>query len=347
MEKDMKLIGMMMAMIGLMLGGCSDEQTGMVKQTPAEVTAEVMTLSAVSLPRHYHTSGTVSSDHKVAVSSRLSGYIRSIKVREGDRVVAGDLLFSVDPVDARQSYAQAKADLADAAGDMKRYQSLLGDHAVTQQQYDKVRLRYTVAQSRVVQAKNQLKYAEVRAPVNGVVVEKHASRGDLATPGQPLLVLEDPASLLVETYVSEQYVARLHEGDGVQVSIPGLDKTVGGSIRQIVKSADRLSHQFLVKVVLADGNNAYPGMFAEVYFAVGVRPAVVVPDAALLSRSGLMGVYVLDGTGIAHYRQVRTGERTDAGVEILAGLAAGDVIAWSDDAGLHSGVQVNRKAAAE
>jgi len=339
----MKRMAVMLTVAGLSLAsltGCSDKQDEVTVAPVVDMGAHVVTLSATTMPRHYHTSGTVSSDHKVAVSSRLSGYIRSIKVREGDRVKAGQLLFSVDPVDARQAYAQARADQADAAADLQRYRSLLADHAVSQQQYDKIRLRYTVAQSRVVQAKNQLQYAEVRAPVNGVVVEKHASRGDLATPGQPLLVLEDPASLLVETYVSEQYVARIHEGDAVQVFVPGLKRETSGEIRQIVKSAGRLSHQFLVKVVLSTGSGAYPGMFAEVHFVVGSRKAIIIPQAAALSRSGLAGTYVLDEQGLAHYRQLRLGKSAGQGVEVLAGLKVGDVIAWREDSTLRSGVRV-------
>ncbi|WP_018293617.1 efflux RND transporter periplasmic adaptor subunit [Mariprofundus ferrooxydans] len=322
------------------LSGCTDESQQSETKAPVEVSAHTMTLAATALPVHYHTSGAVSSDHKVSISSRLSGYIRSIKLREGDRVKSGQLLFDVDPVNARQAYAQAKADLADAESDMKRYRSLLAEHAVSQQQYDKVRLRYVVAQSRVVQAENQLQYAEVRSPVNGIVVEKHASSGDLATPGQPLLVLEDPSSLLVETYVSEQFVATIHENDAVRIFIPGLAKTIDGHIRQIVKSADRLSHQFLVKVALSAESGAYPGMFAEVNFSVGERQAIVVPGKALLNRSGLSGIYVMDKQGLAHYRQLRTGEQTDKGIEVLAGLEAGDVIAWRDDGALRSGVRI-------
>jgi len=324
----------------LLLTGCSDEQQQADALTPVDIAAQTKTLAAIALPVHYHTSGTVSSDHKVSVSSRLSGYIRSIKVREGDRVKAGQLLFDVDPVNARQAYAQAKADQADAASDLNRYRSLLADHAVSQQQYDKVRLRYVVAQSRAVQAENLLQYAEVRSPVSGIVVEKHASSGDLASPGQSLLVLEDPSSLLVETYVSEQFVATIHEDDAVRVFIPGLDKTIDGHIRQIVKSADRLSHQFLVKVALSADGGAYPGMFAEVNFAVGKRMAIMVPETALQKRSGLVGIYVVDAQSIAHYRQLRTGEQGEQGVEVLAGLNAGDVIAWRPDGGLRSGMRV-------
>ncbi|MDQ6992984.1 MAG: efflux RND transporter periplasmic adaptor subunit [Mariprofundus sp.] len=336
-----KIVLNLFTLAGLaLLVACSAEQE--VKTAPplVAVVAHTATVATTTLPRNYHTSGAVSSDHKVAISSRISGYILSINVREGDRVQAGQRLFSVDPVELKQAAAQAKADQRDAAVDLKRYRSLLSDHAVSQQQFDKVFLRFTMARSRVLQAENQLLYAEVRAPVSGVVVEKHGSSGDLAIPGQPLLVLEDPSSLLVETYVSEQFITSIHENDSVNLFIPGLKKTVSGQVRQVVKSANRLSHQFLVKVALAADSGAYPGMFAEVLFVTGERLAVVVPKAALLKRSGLDGIYLLDEHHIAHYRQLRVGARRDGGVEILAGLKAGDQIVWRDDGSLRSGVRV-------
>ncbi len=341
---------LIMAGLVLALQACSDEGGHPVQNT-ALSQASVMTLKAVDVDVHYVTSGTVTSDHRVSISSRISGYIRKLPVREGDHVKKGQVLVRVDPVNARQGLIQAEADLANADADLKRYESLYRDHAASKQQLDRVRLRYKITRSQVAQARNHLGYAEVRSPVNGVVVEKRMSKGDLASPGAPILMIEDPVGLLVKTYVSEQFISILHEGDAEPVWIPALNKTIEGHIRQIVKAADPLSHQFLVKLALASDSGVYPGMFAEVHFSVGKRMTIAVPTAALVNRSGLVGIYVLDAQGIAHYRQLRIGNhlRFDGGkpghplrldVEVLAGLKAGDVIAWRSDGGLRSGDRV-------
>ncbi len=335
-------LGLVLALMSGMTA-CTSQDESSHARTPVRMTAETRTLVPVELPSLYHTSGVVSSDHRVAVSSRLSGYIRAITVREGDSVRRGQLLVRVDPVDARQAYKQAKADLINAETDLKRYQGLLAEHAVSQQQFDRIRLRYTLARSRLAQAENQLRYAEVHAPVDGIVVEKRASRGDLASPAQPLLILEDPSSLLVETHVSEQFITAIHEGDRVRISLPGIGREMDARVRQIVRAADALSHQFLIKLSIAPDNGAYPGMFAEVHFAVGSRQAIVVPETALVRRSGLAGIYVLDKRRVAHYRQVRLGPHLAEGVEVLAGLKADDVIAWRRDGALHTGVLVPKE----
>jgi len=311
------------------LSACSDESAPKAENYPT-ATAQTMTVQQQAVPAYYTTSGTVTSDHRVSISSRLSGYIRELTVREGDQVKAGQILVRVDPVDAKQALIQAKADLADAEADLNRYKELFKSGAVSKQQLSKIELRYTVAKSQVKQASNQLSYAEVRSPVAGVVVEKRLSQGDLAAPGMPILTIEDPASLLVETYVSESFISKIHESDIVNVTIPSLHQTFEGTVRQVVQAADPVSHQFLVKVALKASADIHPGMFAQAGFRVGERQAIIVPQSTLKTHSGLHAVYVLDTHGISQYRLVRLGQTWGDKVEIVAGLHDGDTIVWGN-----------------
>jgi len=311
------------------LTACSDESAPKTANYPT-ATAQTMTVQQQAVPAYYTTSGTVTSDHRVSISSRLSGYIRELTVREGDQVKAGQILVRVDPVDAKQALIQAKADLADAEADLNRYKELFKSGAVSKQQLSKIELRYTVAKSQVKQASNQLSYAEVRSPVAGVVVEKRLSQGDLAAPGMPILTIEDPASLLVETYVSESFISKIHENAIVDVTIPSLHQTFEGTVRQVVQAADPVSHQFLVKVALKASADIHPGMFAQAGFRVGERQAIIVPQSTLKTHSGLHAVYLLDAHGISQYRLVRLGQTLGDKVEIVAGLHDGDTIVWGN-----------------
>lgn len=328
---------------GLMLVSCgSDNQAGQTA-APVVAKAEALTLVAVDLPVRYVTSGTVTSDHRVSITSRISGYIRKLSVREGDSVKAGEVLVRVDPVNARQGLVQAEADLADAKADMNRYEELFKAGAVSKQQLDRVNLRYKVARSQVEQARNQLGYAEVRSPVDGVVVEKRLSKGDLASPGAAILVLEDPASLLVETHVSDQFVSGIHTGDEVEIEVSSLKQAFSGVVRQVVQAADAVSHQFLIKIALQAREDVHPGMYAQVGFKINSRKGLQVPVAAVINRAGLNGIYVRDGQGIAHYRQIRLGEQRTDQVEVLAGLHEGDTILWNGEPQLQSGMKVMAK----
>jgi len=326
----------------MQLTACSSEAPSTVSQpTLTSKVAHHTVVTMQSVPVRYITSGTVTSDHRVSISSRLSGYIRDMKVREGDQVKEGQVLLRVDPVNAKQTLIQAEADLANAKADMVRYDTLLQAGAVTTQQADKVKLRYQVAQSQVEQAKHQLSYAAILSPVSGVVVEKQMSQGDLAAPGMPILTLEDPSSLLVETYVSEQFVGLIHEGDHVDVEISALKQHFQGTVRQVVQAADPVSHQFLVKTSLPSVVDIHPGMYAQTGFHTGNRQALLIPAEATLSRaSGLHGVYVMDAAGITHFRQVRLGQKIAQSVEVLAGLHDDEQIVWDGQPELKTGMKV-------
>jgi len=322
------------------LTACNKASETAPEATLSSTVSQHLTLTSQEIPVRYVTSGTVTSDHRVSISSRLSGYIRDIKVREGDQVKVGQVLLYIDPVHAKQALIQAKADANNAKLEMQRYESLLQEGAVTSQQFDKVQLRYQLAKSQVKQARHQLSYAKITSPVRGVVVEKRMQKGDLASPGMPILMLEDPSSLLVETYVSEQFVVQIHEGDVVDVEVASLKKHFQGVVRQVVQAADPVSHQFLVKISLPSMKDIHPGMYAQAGFNVGMRKALLIPEAAVVIQAGLHAVYVMDASSIAHYRLIRVGQSFEGKLEVLAGLHVGDQVIWGGTPTLKTGMKV-------
>lgn len=330
-------------LIAAALAGCSDSPQKENAGDKAAVKANIMTIKSTNVPDHYFSSGIVTSDHRIAISSRLSGYVREMAVREGEKVSKGQILVRIDPVDSAQSLNQASADLADAKADYLRYKELFAANAVSKQQYDKASLRYRIASSRATQANNQMSYAEIASPVDGIVVQKMLNAGDLTNPGSPILVVEDPDKLLIETSVSEQFIDLLHPGDAVDVSVPAVQGHLSGQIRQVVNAADPSTHQFLIKISIPTSDKVRPGMFAEIGFRIGNKPAIVVPTQAVVLRSGLTGLYLVDSQHIAHYRQVRTGNTTGAGIEIVAGLQNGDRVAWTSQQPISSGMTVEAK----
>jgi membrane fusion protein, multidrug efflux system len=335
--KPNPFIGLLLPAL-LLFSACSHtpESTG---QQTASIDVPLVTVHNQDVAKHTISSGTVTSDKRISVASRLSGYIGNIEVREGDHVKQGDPLFRVDPVDVTQAVTQARADLRDAEADLNRYQALLKANAVSQQQFDKVQLRATLAKSRLAQAENQLQYAEVKAPVDGTVVKKLLNTGDLASPGATVLILENAQQLSVETYVSERFIAAIHVGDQASVELASMKEPVEAVVRQVVSAADPLTHQFLVKLSLPSGPEVLPGMFAEVRFTIGSRQALLLPAAAVVERNGLHGVYIADANNILHYRLIRPGREIDGHIEALAGLNDGDRIAASVPPQLVSGMK--------
>jgi RND family efflux transporter MFP subunit len=334
------------------LAGCQPHNKAAADQIKT-VNAQTLTLSLTEIPVADSAPGVVISEQQVQVASRLMGYIHDIPVHEGDTVKAGQLLFSIDPTDikgqvdqARAGLAQANAALSDAKADFERFSNLYKEESIPKVQFDKIKLQYNIAQSQanaaqsgLNTAESQLRYAEVRSPINGIVTQKMANKGDLAAPGKPVLAVENPAKLLIQTSVSNETYAHLKMGGSATVEIAG--NTLPGKIVRLVSAADAMSHTHLVKLDVPGIKGYSSGTFARVRFTVGSRQGISVPKAALLERAGISGVFVVEADGIAHYRMVRVGSEQNDLIEIEAGLNPGEKVVVSNAAGFDSGDRIN------
>jgi len=339
----------------LLVAGCQKHESTTAQEQGKTVPVTVVTVRLSTVPQIDETPGSVVSEHQVQVASRLMGYIRDIRVKEGETVTAGQLLFTIDPTDiqgqvnqAQAGLAQADAALADAKADYERFTNLYKDESISRQQYDKVKMMYNVAQSQAAAAhaglntaQSQMRYAEVRSPIGGVVTQKLASSGELAAPGRPVLVVENQGSLQIQTSVSDETFVRLKMGETVEVMIDGHAEPVKATISRLVGAADQMSHTHLVKLNLGKIKGLRSGAFASVRFAIGSRQGIRVPLEAVLQRAGISGVFVVDAQGIAHYRMVTVGGSIGGEVEIQAGLNVGDRVVVAGDTELDSGDRVN------
>lgn len=357
-----KSLFLRVALLGLaasLIAGCGKHESPETQPAPVgrTVSAEVQVVKQAPLNVRAEAPGSVVSQDQIQVASRLMGYIREIKVQEGQTVKAGQLLFVVDPTDiqaqanqARAGLAQAEAALADAKLDYERFGALYKEEAIPKAQWDKIRLQYQVAQQQVAAARaglgmatGQMRYASVVAPINGVVTQKMANAGDLATPGRPVLVIESLKKLQVRTQVGSDVYARIRVGDKVSIvrDDDAAQAPIVGVIAQVVPAADPASHSHLVKIDLPADSGLSSGSFVRAGFSVGSRNGIRVPAAALAERAGITGVFVVDAQGIARYRMVRTGAGEAGEVEILSGLTPGERVVVSHVDQLENGDKVN------
>ncbi len=338
----------------LALSGCGEKDKQQQTATPAaSVTAHIAVVQKTVLPVISTAPGSVIAEQQAQIASRLMGFIREINVQEGQSVVAGQRLFTVDPSDiqgqvsqARAGLAQAEAGLADAKNDYQRFATLYKEEAIPKQQWDKIRLQYQVAQQQAAAARAglgsaaaQMRYATLTAPFAGIITQKLANVGDLAAPGKPVLMLENQSRLQVQTSVSSAVFNHLKLGDSVSLQA-GSSTAITGKIARLVPAADPATRTYLVKIDLPQGTQLKSGMYVLVAFPTGQREGVRVPQSAVLDRAGITGVFVVDNQGIAHYRMVRVGDSSDGQVEIQAGLTPGERVVTSATAQLQSGDKI-------
>jgi RND family efflux transporter MFP subunit len=229
--------------------------------------------------------------------------------------------------------------LALAESTLKRYQNLYEKKSVSPQEFDEVKARQQAARARrdmaqagqgqaqaaLAEARTSLDYTRIRAPFDGVVTEKKADTGTLASPGMTIFTVEDVRRYRLEATVNENDLRYVRTGQQVSVVIDALDNTgLEGKVVQIVPAADSASRSFLVKIELPTDLQLRSGLFGRAQFSRGQRQALLIPRSAVVERGQLQGVFVLDQNRVASLRYVTVGKSSGSDIEVLAGLQSGE-----------------------
>lgn len=309
----------------------------------------------VGAPRQYITVGSVVSDSRIEVSSRLSGYLSELRVREGDNIHAGQSIARIDAPDVDAAIRQAEAGRIaaqaahdDANIDLDRFRQLHAKGFISDSDLRKMQLKVDATRETLNQAiaaldnaQEQRRYALITSPVSGTVVSVLSKPGDLVVPGAPILFVEGSRDLLFETNVNERQIATLRAGQPVTVTLDGIARPLTGRIARIVPSADPVTRTFPVKIALNAGG-IMPGMFGRAELPLGQNDAVVLPRAALVERGGLTGAFVVDAQQALRFRWLRLGREWSDRVEVLAGIGAGEQVALTVAEDAHEGDLVKK-----
>jgi RND family efflux transporter MFP subunit len=189
-------------------------------------------------------------------------------------------------------------------------------------------------------------YAVLTAPFAGIVTERRVDPGNLATPGVPLLTVEDIGRFRLEASIDAGRAALVRIGSQVPVQIDGIGALAGpATVAEIHEAVDPGSHAFIVKIDLPATPGLRSGLFGRVTFSAAAQPGIAVPQSAVVRRGQLAMVYVDEG-GRARLRMVHTGAPAAGRVAILAGLRTGDRVIVDPPPALPDGASVTAAAAA-
>jgi RND family efflux transporter MFP subunit len=189
------------------------------------------------------------------------------------------------------------------------------------------RARQEQSKAALAQARIGLEYTRIRAPFDGVVTERKLDPGAMASPGLPILSVEDISRYRLEATVNENDLHYIHLGQPVPVFIDTLGGSeLKGRVAQIVPGADPASRSFLIKIDLPGQRQVRSGLFGQAQFSRGEKQCLTVPQTAVIQRGQLQGAYVLNETNLAALRYVTLGKPAGMQVEILAGLQDGERI---------------------
>jgi RND family efflux transporter MFP subunit len=325
---------------------------------------DLITLHTGDLASGTVITGSIQPERRADLRAEISAVVLQVLKENGENVRRGDLLVRLDDTAIRDSLTSAQA-AERAAGQafdqaerqFQRLKTLRASGMTSTQQLEDAEIKRNNAQSdqvaaetRSVQARQQMQRTEVRAPFDGIVSERKVSAGDTAAIGKELVKVIDPASVRFYGFVSADKISSVTIGQKVDFRVNGYgQQEFAGVVKRIDAAADPTTRQVAVLVDFA-GNAQAPrvsGLYAEGRVETGSTAALMAPDVALVRNGDHAYVWRVRG-GVVQKVVVVLGERDTrrAGYVVRSGLADGDQVIRNPQSNLKDGAKVETMAAA-
>lgn len=302
-------------------------------------------------------SGSLDPEWQAEVAAKVDGRIEKVFVKEGDRVVKGQVLAVLEKTDtdadllaAQGAYADAEVNLRKAETDLVRYEKLYAQGAVSEQVVADYRFARDNARAKLDAARGSLqgmesKYAgtELTAPADGIVYKRYYQEGYYAKAGTALFAIADISSLKTIINIPEGEVYGVSVGNEAEVTVSAFDnKKIIGHIVRISPVADLPAHTFEAEVNVDNPEGLLAGVFATVNLTAQPKENVLtIPVYAIVMRDDQKTVFVVDDEGVVTRRVLTIGYTDDKIAEVLDGLTDGEVVVTGGQNKLREGSKVS------
>lgn len=324
---------------------CSRERRPTIAPTAAAPTRPVTTVlvertggaGVAAVP------ATVQARQRAALAARVPASIVELPLREGDRVTAGQMVARLDDTALRSALAAAQASAKAADVDLARVEALLKKNAATPKEAEEARARAAGTAAAVAAAGDNLAYAVLRSPFDGMVASRPANVGDVVSPGTTVVEIEGRGGLEARATVEADLASHLRLGSTLEARVDGQAEAITATVRAVSASADPATHRFEIRADLPAASGLRSGLFARLFIpSPNEAPRLLVPATAVFQRGGLNGLFVVK-EGTARLRWVAVGPTAGARAEVRAGVDAEERVAL-DPAGLTDGQPVTEAA---
>ncbi|MCS5421569.1 MULTISPECIES: efflux RND transporter periplasmic adaptor subunit [Psychrilyobacter] len=309
--------------------------------------------------------GDIKSTFEPEVSFRVPGNIEKMNFKLGQPVKKGEVLATLDKIDyeiqlrkAESSYETARASQIEAQSSYNRIKELYQNDSVSKSEFDSAKARMDstaaslkVADEGVKYAKRQLKYTQLKSPIDGTVAVKVSEVNENVAAGQSVYILNTDADLQAITFVPESAIGQIKIGSQVNIYAGALEKTYLGKVVRVATSSLQYGATYPVKVAILDADKSLKsGMSVVVDFnkdEVSEKNKIFIPLNVILKGADTNYVFIVEkageGIGIVRKIEVKTGMVTNKGLEILDGLSEGDELITAGMTKLEDGQQVKLK----
>jgi membrane fusion protein (multidrug efflux system) len=332
----------------LLLGACAGEEPGDSggARGAAPVLVETAVLARSPVEDTVDALGTLYGNESVTITAKVAEQVARVHFEDGELVEAGDVLVELDNSEQLAQRREAEANLREAELQLQRL-SRLGSDISTVAQIDVAETRVKASRARLAAIEARIEDYLIRAPFDGALGFRRVSPGALVTPGTVIAELDDISRLKLDFTVPEVHLARVDIGDSLQgTSVAWPDRVFSGRVVSLGSRVDPITRTFTVRGLIDNMEGRLrPGMLINVRLVVEQRPALVLPEQALIQRGGHSSVYRLQDDGTVERVNVSIGKRVAGGIEILSGLEPGQRVVVNGLINLRPGVAVRDVAA--
>jgi membrane fusion protein, multidrug efflux system len=370
MKKPILTFALVMPLI-IFLFSCGGKKTGPVAP-PLEVPVVAVLQQDVRLESEY--TGQTYGKSDIQINPRVDGMIESLDFKEGNLVTSGQLLYTIDPLpyqakvnEAEGALADAQAGLAKAKSDLDMIEPLASINAVSQRElvaakasYESARAKIKAAQASLENAKIELGYCRITAPISGLIGISKVRVGDYVRPGamSVLNTISDLGEMRVRFTISEQEYLRIFrdlnkedselKGVGKSIYLKLSDGTMYEHVGQMSfadRQIDPTTGAMTFEAAFSNPEKLLrPGQYVKVLVVTDVRKnALVIPQRSVIEMQGIFQVYVLGDSSKVHLQIIKPGPSFSDAYVVEDGLKNGDKIALGGTSLLKNGSIITPK----
>lgn len=323
-----------------------NEELAAVDKLPKEKRKNTLKVNAQVVKPHLLTdqillTGRLVPDEEVNLSFETSGKITDIYFTEGTFVKRGELLAKVNDRQLQAQLKRLEAQVPLAEDRVFRQNALLQRDAVSKEAYEQVKTELATLKADIENIKASIDMTELRAPFDGVIGLRQVSAGAYASPTTQVAKLTKITPLKVEFSVPERYARDIKKGTNLDFHVEGKLDVFHAQVYATESSLDLETHSLTIRAIYPNKNGELlPGRYTGIQLKQKeIHDAIAIPSEAIVPEMGKNKVFVYRN-GVAEPIDVIIGLRTDAEVQIVKGLSAGDTILTSGTLQLRKGMPV-------
>ena len=291
--------------------------------------------------------GTLRARESVELTASVTEIVTAINFDDGDRVSPGHVLVEMTSDEEHALLEEARVTVDEARRQYERIKSLRKQQSASESQLDEQRRVWEANQARLTAIESRLADRLIRAPFAGIVGLRNISIGALVEPGDLITTLDDDSVMKLDFPVPAVYLSSLVTDMPVDAGTRAWQgREFQGKVKSINSRVDPVTRTVTVRALLPNPDHALrPGMLMRVELQSKPREAIVIPEECLVAQGQKQFVYVVDrADSTAQRREVRIGTRRPGEVEIVEGLAVGELVITDGTLKVRPGNKVSIRA---